>query len=71
MKRIVLLTLGWAARIFGILLALITLLFLFTGEFRGATMFAPLSFALIVAGSNLIAYGKRQHVSETNKLPKE
>jgi hypothetical protein len=71
MKRITVITLGWIARVFGIFITLITLLFLVTGELRGAGMFAPLGFALLIAGSNLLAYGKRKDATDTSGLPKE
>lgn len=71
MKRIIVTTLGWIARIFGLLLAVVTLILLFTGEFRGAGLFAVPSFALVLSGSNLIAYGKKQAATAPRELPKE
>jgi hypothetical protein len=60
MKRTIIGGLGWVAFYFGLFLALIIVILLFSGNFKVAGVFLVPSIALVVAGSNLREYSKKR-----------
>lgn len=70
MKRIIAIILGWISVVAGALFALIALLLLINGKPSVAGIFVIPGVALLIAGSNLVTYGKRKTTSDINGLSK-
>jgi hypothetical protein len=71
MKRIITTILGWISVGAGVLFLIVTILLFVNGKVSVAGIFIIPSAALWIAGSNLLAYGKRKDATDTTGLPKE
>lgn len=70
MKRIIVIILGWISVAASVLFALVALLMFVSGKLSVAGIFVIPSAALLVAGYNLVTYGKRKTTSDTDGLSK-